>query len=55
MFTRTSELCLAINTDVDVLFDIPPSLLDSSGTAASNGNGSKDFLTGVAGTTQAEW
>ena len=49
VLTRTSELCLAINADVDVLLDIPPPSLDSSGTAASNGDGSKDFSTGVAG------
>ena len=52
MFIRTSELSLAINTDVDVLLDIPPSSFDSSGTAASNGDGSKDFSTGVV---QPEW
>jgi len=52
VFTRTSELCLAINTNVDVRLDIPPLSLDSSGTAASNGDGSKDFSTGVV---QPEW
>ena len=52
VFTRTSEVCLAISTDVDVLLDITPPSLDTLGTAASNGDGSKDFSTGVF---QPEW